>query len=146
MIAPPRILLPQALLCLDSVLPVRVMSVLFTTSAVPLLPWKEQLTSSVHCVDCKSRAAYTGIRGKSGTLIVYLKSLLQEVKSKEYILNSTKLVKRRPTDPLQTTVALLPEEDSPHMVNLVTLETVIFVGGKVQFSFLCILRECGAVG
>ena len=37
------------------------------------------------------------------------------------------LVKLRPTDPLQTTVALLPEEDSPHKVSLVTLATVIFV-------------------
>ena len=52
--------------------------------------------------------------------------LLQEAKVKKSILNSTILVKLRPTDPLQTTVALLPEEDSPHMVNLVTLETVIF--------------------
>ena len=57
MIAPPRILLPHALLCLNSVLPVRVISVLFTTSAVALLSWKEQLTSSVRCVDCKSRTA-----------------------------------------------------------------------------------------
>ena len=32
-----------------------------------------------------------------------------------------------PTDPLQTTVALLPEEDSPRMVNLVTLKTVILI-------------------
>ena len=37
------------------------------------------------------------------------------------------LVKLRPTDPLQTTVALLPEEDSPHMVSLATLVTVILV-------------------
>ena len=37
------------------------------------------------------------------------------------------LVKLRPTDPLQTTVDLLPEEDSPHMVSPVTLATVIFV-------------------
>ena len=42
-------------------------------------------------------------------------------------MKSTILVKRRPTDPLQTTVALLPEEDSPHMVNLVTLATVILI-------------------
>ena len=36
-------------------------------------------------------------------------------------------MKLRPTDPLQTTVALLPEEESPRMVNLVTLATVILV-------------------
>ena len=47
MIAPPSLMIPQALLCVNSVLPDRVMSVLFTTSVVPLLPWKEQLTSSV---------------------------------------------------------------------------------------------------
>ena len=53
--------------------------------------------------------------------------MLKEVKAKECILNSTILVKLRPTDPLQTTVALLPEEDSPCMVSLATLATVIFV-------------------
>ena len=42
-------------------------------------------------------------------------------------MNSAILVKLRPTDPLQTTVAMLPEEDSPRMVNLVTLATVMFV-------------------
>ena len=42
-------------------------------------------------------------------------------------MNSTILVKLRPTDPLQTTIALLPEEDSPHMVSLVTLAIVIFI-------------------
>ena len=36
-------------------------------------------------------------------------------------------MKLRPTDSLQTTVALFPEEDSPHIVSLVTLETVMFV-------------------
>ena len=49
------------------------------------------------------------------------------MKAKESILNSTILVKLRPTDPLQTTVALLPEEDSPHKVSLDTLTTVIFL-------------------
>ena len=34
---------------------------------------------------------------------------------------------QRPTDTLQTTVALLPEENSPHIINLVTLETVILI-------------------
>ena len=42
-------------------------------------------------------------------------------------MKSTILVKLRPTDPLQTTVALLPEEDSPHMVSLVTLAIVILI-------------------
>ena len=36
-------------------------------------------------------------------------------------------MKLRPIDPLQTTIALLPEEDSPHMVSLVTLATVMLV-------------------
>ena len=56
MIPAPATLLPHALLRLNSVLPARVMLVLLTTSAVAMLSWKEQLTSSVHCVDCKSRA------------------------------------------------------------------------------------------
>ena len=73
-------------------------------------------------MDCKCRAAARGQIRYS-----YFKSLLQEVKANEYILRSTILVKLRPTGPLQTTVALLPEEDFPHMVNLVTLATVIFV-------------------
>ena len=49
------------------------------------------------------------------------------MKAKECILKSTILVKLRPTDPLQTTVAVFPKEDSPRMVSLVTLATVIFV-------------------
>ena len=36
-------------------------------------------------------------------------------------------VKLRPTGPLQTTVGRLPEEDSPHKVNLVTWATMILV-------------------
>ena len=36
-------------------------------------------------------------------------------------------MKLKPTEPLRTTVAMLPEEDSPCMVSLVTLATVIFV-------------------
>ena len=116
-----------------NVLPDRVMLVLFTTSAVPRLSWKEQLTSSA-CVECKRRATWTIVALLGRTMldgrisrisITYF--LLQDVKAKESILNSTILVKLRPTDPLQTTVALLPEEDSPRMVNLVTLATVIFL-------------------
>ena len=53
--------------------------------------------------------------------------LLQDVKVNKSILNFAILVKLRPTDPLQTTVALLPEEGSPRSVSLVTLATVIFV-------------------
>ena len=52
---------------------------------------------------------------------------MKDVKSNKCILRSTILVKIRKKDPLQTTVALLPEEDSPRMVNLVTLATVIFL-------------------
>ena len=43
------------------------------------------------------------------------------------MLKSTIFVKLKPTDPLRTTVAMLPEEDSPRMVSLDTLATVIFV-------------------
>ena len=39
----------------------------------------------------------------------------------------TILEKLRPTDPLQTTVGGLSEEDSPCMVSLVSLATVILV-------------------
>ena len=53
--------------------------------------------------------------------------LLQDVKAIEHILNSTIRTKLRPTDPLQTIVALLFEKDSPHMVSLVTLAIVISV-------------------
>ena len=42
-------------------------------------------------------------------------------------MRSATLVKLRPTDPLQTTVALLPEEDSSRMVSPFTFATVIFV-------------------
>ena len=56
LIAPPNAI-QWPLLCVNSVIPARVMSVLFTTSTVAGLSWKEQLTSSVRCVDCKSRAA-----------------------------------------------------------------------------------------
>ena len=137
-----------------NVFPARVMLVLFTTSAVPGLSWKEQLTSSA-CVECKRRATWTRVvllgrmsDGKiPGRAITYF--LLQDVKAKESILNSTILVRLRPTDPMQTTVALLPEEDSPHMVSLDTLATVILVSrvwspGKnttvvleVKYSFAC---------
>ena len=43
------------------------------------------------------------------------------------MLKFTIFVKLKPTDPLRTTVGMLPEEDSPHMVSLATLATVIFV-------------------
>ena len=41
------------------------------------------------------------------------------------MLKSTIFVKLKPTDPLQMTVAMLSEEDSPCMVSLATLATVI---------------------
>ena len=53
--------------------------------------------------------------------------LLQDVKAKESILSSTVLVKLKPTNLLQTIVVLLPEEDSPCIVSLTTLETVTLV-------------------
>ena len=34
----------------------RMTLVFFTASAVPMLSWKEQLTSLAFCVDCKNRA------------------------------------------------------------------------------------------
>ena len=82
--------------------------------------------------------------------------LPQDVKAKESILNSTILVKLRPTGPLQTIAGMLLKVDSPRMVNLDTFATAIFVSsvwspGKntivvlILFSFLCILTECGAV-
>ena len=115
-----------------NVFPDRVMLVLVTTSAVLRLSWKEQLTSSA-CVECKRRATWTRVAPlgrtfhgiKSGRAITYF--LLQDVKVNESILNSTIPMKLRPTDPLQTTVTLLPEEDSPYMVSRVTLATVILV-------------------
>ena len=36
-------------------------------------------------------------------------------------------MKLKPTNPLRTTDAILSEEESPHMVNLATLATVISV-------------------
>ena len=52
---------------------------------------------------------------------------MHKVKANKSVLKSTILVKLRPTDPLQTTVALLPEEDCACIVSLVTLATVIFI-------------------
>ena len=43
------------------------------------------------------------------------------------MLKSTIFVKLKPTDPLRTIVAVLSEEDSPRMVSLVTLATLIFM-------------------
>ena len=63
--------------------------------------------SSAFGVDCKN-SAYLATGG--------IPFLLQDVKAREWILNSTIFVKSRPTEPLQTSVALLPEEDCPHIV------------------------------
>ena len=53
--------------------------------------------------------------------------MLQLVKTKDCILKFIMFVNLRPTGPLQTTVALsLPEEDSPLMVKLDILVTMIF--------------------
>ena len=43
------------------------------------------------------------------------------------MLKFTIFVKLKPTDPLRTIVVMLSEEDSPYMVSLVTLATVIFI-------------------
>ena len=53
--------------------------------------------------------------------------LLQEVKAKECTLSFTMFVKLRPTGPLQRTVAVLPEEDSPRIVSPTLLATVMFL-------------------
>ena len=95
------------------------MLVLSTTSAAPRLPWKEQLNSSVCAIESSS-SAYL-LTGET------TESLPQKLNSKECTLNSTIFLKLRPTDPLQATVAPLPEEDSPCMVSLAMFETVIFV-------------------
>ena len=58
-------------------------------------------------------------------LVLYF--LLQDAKIKDDIFKSTIRLKSSPTDPLQTTLVTLSEEDSPCMVSLVTLATVIFV-------------------
>ena len=42
-------------------------------------------------------------------------------------MRSTIFVKLKPTDPLRTTVAMVSEEDSPCIVSLDALATVIFI-------------------
>ena len=88
------------------------------------MSWKEQLTSSADCVEYKNKAE---LLARLATISFTFEDLLQEANAREYILKSTIFVKLRPTGPLQTTVALLPEEDSPRMVRLATLATVILV-------------------
>ena len=88
------------------------------------LSWKEQLTSSADCVEYKNKAE---LLARLATISFTFEDLLQEVNAREYILKFTIFMKLRPTGPLQTTVALLPEEDSPHMVRLATLATEILV-------------------
>ena len=56
-----------------------------------------------------------------------VKVLLQEAKANECNLSFTMFVKLRPTGPLQTTVAVLPEEDSPCIVSPTLLATVMFL-------------------
>ena len=53
--------------------------------------------------------------------------LPHKVKAKELILKFPTPVKLKPTDAFQTTVAALPEEDSPYIVKLDMLATVKFV-------------------
>ena len=108
---PPQEVDPQWLF-VNSLFPARVMLALIITSAVPKLSLKEQLTSSAYCVDCINKP--------------YL-LLLQCVKARECIPKSTIFVKLKPTDPLQMTFTIIPKEDSPRMINLATLRTVIFL-------------------
>ena len=60
---------------------------------------EEQLTSSAYLMESKRRVCLSKCRA------CLLKLLPQVVKVKEWVLNSTKLMKLRPTDPLQTTFA-----------------------------------------
>ena len=106
-------------LSVNSMFPDRVIFVLSTASAVPKLSWKKLSTTSASFIDSNCSAYLLAGERKE--------SLPQKVNPREWILKSTILVKRRPTDPLQTTVALLPEEDSPRMVSLATLATVMFI-------------------
>ena len=87
------------------------------------LSWKEQLASSADCVEIKNNAE---LLAGSASWSLTLKDLLQDLTANEYILKSTIFEKRRPTGPLQTTVGTLPKEDSPCIVRLATLATVIF--------------------
>ena len=78
-----------------------------------LLPAKVILQKQGHIDNrLKNMYMFSATRGKSQRVYIFL--------------NSTTLVKLKATDPSQTTVALLPKEDSPHMVNSSTLATVIF--------------------
>ena len=56
-----------------------VMLELITTSAVPMLSWKEQLTSSAYCVNCKSNACLA-INGKVGSVDCQPKPGIKEAK------------------------------------------------------------------
>ena len=109
-----------------------------TASAMPLLSWKKQSTSSAYCVYFKSNVyPVLGRLGSADCTPIDVKIelstcrgkvyvLLQLVKAKDCILKFTMFVKLRPTGPLQTIVALsLPAEDSAYMISQETLTTVI---------------------
>ena len=71
------------------------------------------------------------------------------------MLKTTIFMKLKPTDPLRTTVAMLPEENSTCIVSLVLdipIKNMVtwqehhsVVGLKIYFIYLCILRECCTV-
>ena len=104
--------------------PAKVMLVLKTARAVQKLSWKEQLTSLAEGMEYKNKAE---LLARLATRSFPLEDLLQEVNAKEDILKSTIFMKLRPTDSMQMIVAVLPKEDSPHIVSLSTLATVILV-------------------
>jgi len=81
---------------INSLFPVTVMLVSYTTSVVPTLLWKEQLTSSAFCTDSKNSVALK---------LELPKFLPHEVKVREWILKSPILLKLKPTDPLQIILA-----------------------------------------
>jgi len=63
------------------------------------------------------------------------------------MFKSTIIVKLKPTDPLRATVAMLSEEDSPCMVSVVTLATLIFISrtwspGKNTMEVKCTSASC----
>ena len=59
--------------------------------------------------------------------LLLLRNLLCEVKAKELKVKPVTFVKLKPTDQMRTIVAMLLQDESPHMVSLVTFAAVIFL-------------------
>ena len=162
-IAPPK----DTMLSVKLLVPVKLSTVLYTAGIAPP-PWSAEVKYSIlyakiappnddaealfcEVVACKGNIAKAGLHRQQVEKYVHVFCHKRQ-KSKSQcisILNSTTLVKLKPTDPSQTTVALLPKEDSPHMVNPSTLATVIFISrtwspgkntivvSEVKYSSVC---------